>query len=159
MIFRNILKWQKDIYKLPEVGMILDIMSISLISYRPSVDYTPPNIVLILIDDIGYGDLGCYGSTIQQTPNIDKLAATGIRFTDFHSNGCVCSPTRAALLTGQYQQRSGIESAIGFTKDAGIPLSKTTIAELLAQDHGEVRDLAGDQPEIVTQYQKEFGNW
>ncbi len=93
----------------------------------------PPNFVIILLDDIGYGDLGCYGNKKHQTPHIDKLAAEGLLFTDFHTNGCVCSPTRAALLTGQYQQRSGIESAIGFTKDKGMPLRKTTIAEPLRE--------------------------
>lgn len=91
-----------------------------------------PNLVLILIDDLGYGDLGCYGNTKHQTPNLDRLAAQGLRFTDFHSNGAVCSPTRAALLTGQYPQRHGIEVAIGFTRDEGLPLDRTTIAEVLA---------------------------
>ncbi|MBI4622437.1 MAG: sulfatase-like hydrolase/transferase [Verrucomicrobia bacterium] len=91
-----------------------------------------PNVVLVLIDDLGYGDLGCYGNTRHRTPHLDRLAAEGIRFTDFHSNGAVCSPTRAALLTGQYPQRSGIEAAIGFTLTEGVPLEKTTIAELLA---------------------------
>jgi arylsulfatase A-like enzyme len=64
-----------------------------------------PNIVLILADDLGYGSLGCYGNTEVKTPNIDGLAASGMRFTDFHSNGALCSPTRAALMTGRYQQR------------------------------------------------------
>ncbi len=64
-----------------------------------------PNIVLILADDLGYGSLGCYGNGEVKTPHIDKLAASGIRFTDFHSNGVLCSPTRAALLTGRYPQR------------------------------------------------------
>jgi len=92
----------------------------------------PPNILLILIDDLGYGDLACYGSPLHQTPHLDRLAAAGMTFTDFHSNGAVCSPTRAALMTGQYQQRSGIEAAIGFTLDEGMPLGKTALAELLA---------------------------
>jgi arylsulfatase A-like enzyme len=65
-----------------------------------------------LADDLGYGGIGCYGNTSIKTPNIDALAANGIRFTDFHSNGSVCSPTRAALLTGKYQQRSGLEGVI-----------------------------------------------
>lgn len=64
-----------------------------------------PNIVLIMADDLGYGSLGCYGGSQFKTPNIDQLAAGGMRFTDFHSNGAVCSPTRAALLTGRYPQR------------------------------------------------------
>jgi arylsulfatase A len=60
-----------------------------------------PNIVMILIDDMGYADLSCYGSKAHRTPHIDRLAAEGMRFTDFHSNGAVCSPTRAAFLTGR----------------------------------------------------------
>jgi arylsulfatase A len=64
-----------------------------------------PNIVLIMADDLGYGALGCYGNKEIKTPNIDALAATGIRFSDFHSNGAMCTPTRAALMTGRYQQR------------------------------------------------------
>ncbi len=64
-----------------------------------------PNVVLILADDLGYGSLACYGNTAVKTPNIDRLAASGMRFTDFHSNGALCSPTRAALMTGRYQQR------------------------------------------------------
>jgi arylsulfatase A len=96
-------------------------------------DTDRPNIVLIVVDDLGYGDLGCYGNRLHKTPNMDRLASGGMRFTDFHTNGPVCSPTRAALMTGQYQQRSGVESAIGFTLDEGLPLAKTTLAELLAQ--------------------------
>jgi arylsulfatase A-like enzyme len=64
-----------------------------------------PNIVLIMADDLGYGSLGCYGNKQVKTPNIDRLAANGIRLTDYHSNGSLCTPTRAALLTGRYQQR------------------------------------------------------
>ncbi len=71
-----------------------------------------PNIVLILADDLGYGDLSCYGSKDIQTPNIDRLAESGIRFTNFYSNSPVCSPTRAALLTGQYPDRVGVPGVI-----------------------------------------------
>ncbi len=91
------------------------------------------NIVLIVVDDLGYGDLGSYGNTRHETPHMDRLAATGMVFNDFHANGPVCSPTRAALMTGQYQQRSGIESAIGFVKDEGVPLNRVTIAEILSE--------------------------
>lgn len=66
-----------------------------------------PNFVVILLDDVGYGDLGSYNGAIA-TPNIDALAAQGMRFTDFHSNGAVCTPTRAALMTGRYPQRAGL---------------------------------------------------
>ncbi len=66
----------------------------------------PPNVVLIFADDLGYGDLGCYGATKVQTPNIDRLAAEGRRFTDAHSASAVCTPSRYALLTGQYPLRA-----------------------------------------------------
>ena len=71
-----------------------------------------PNVVLIMADDLGYNDLGCYGNTEIKTPHLDRLAADGVRFTDYHSNGAVCSPTRAALLTGRYQQRAGIGGVV-----------------------------------------------
>jgi arylsulfatase A-like enzyme len=73
-----------------------------------------PNIVLILVDDMGYGDLGCYGHPKAKTPVIDRLAKQGVRFTQHYANGPECSPTRTALLTGRYQQRAGgLECAIG----------------------------------------------
>ena len=61
-----------------------------------------PNVVLIITDDVGYGDLGSYGAPDIKTPNIDRLAREGVRFTDFYSNGQVCTPTRAALISGRY---------------------------------------------------------
>ncbi|MCB9784201.1 MAG: sulfatase-like hydrolase/transferase [Candidatus Omnitrophica bacterium] len=95
----------------------------------------PPNIVMILGDDVGYGDLGCYGSEINKTPNIDKLADHGLRLTDFHTNGPMCSPTRAALLTGNYQQRYGKRLDRALTHDPGpengLPPEAVTIAEVL----------------------------
>ena len=71
-----------------------------------------PNIVFILADDIGYGDFGCYGATKVKTPNVDELARRGIRFTDAHSPAAVCTPTRYALLTGQYAFRNPLGSHI-----------------------------------------------
>ncbi len=71
-----------------------------------------PNIIVIMADDLGYGDLGGYYGGQANTPNLNRLAQEGMLFTDFHSNGPMCSPTRAALLTGRYQQRLGIESAL-----------------------------------------------
>jgi arylsulfatase A-like enzyme len=94
---------------------ILRVFAVLLLAFgaTPSVSRAEkPNIVVILADDLGYGDLGCYGSTRVKTPHIDRMAREGMRFTDFHSNGSTCSPTRAALLTGRYQQRAGIESAL-----------------------------------------------
>ena len=93
-----------------------------------------PNIILIMADDLGYGDISCYGSTKINTPNIDALADGGMKFTDYHSNCPVCSPTRAALLTGRYQQRAGIEGVIyakGPARQTGLALEETTFAEVL----------------------------
>jgi arylsulfatase A len=95
----------------------------------------PPNIVLIMADDLGYGDLGCYGSGSNRTPHIDALAKGGLRFKDFHASGPMCSPTRAATMTGLYQQRFGAEfdSALSGVsdRDTGLPLEAVTIAEVL----------------------------
>ena len=95
-----------------------------------------PNVVLILADDLGYGDMGCYGNPHIRTPNLDRLAASGVRFTDFHSSGPVCSPTRAGLMTGRYQQRCGITEVItaAGTRDNGLdPATQTTFAKQLKQ--------------------------
>jgi arylsulfatase len=93
-----------------------------------------PNIVLILFDDLGYGDLGCYGSSIR-TPNIDKLATDGIRFTNLDSADPVCSPSRAALLTGRYPTRVGVPRVL-FPKDTGgLNLDEKTLANV-AKEQG-----------------------
>ncbi|MFW6163755.1 MAG: sulfatase-like hydrolase/transferase [Planctomycetota bacterium] len=102
----------------------------------------PPNIVFILSDDQGYGDLGCYGAPDLRTPHIDGLAAQGVRFTHYYANGPECTPTRTALMTGRYQQRvGGLECAIGTTNvgryddairlaeahDLGLPVSESVL--------------------------------
>jgi arylsulfatase A-like enzyme len=91
----------------------------------------PPNVVLILADDLGYGDLSCYGATGWKTPNLDKLAADGVRFTDFYVAQAVCSASRTALLTGCYPNRVGILGALGPQSQHGIHDDETTIAEVL----------------------------
>lgn len=95
-------------------------------------EFLSPNIILIMADDLGYGDIGCFGNEKIQTPFLDKLASEGLKFTDFHSNGAVCSPTRAALLTGRYQQRSGLEGVIyakGETRQTGLDIGEITFAD------------------------------
>lgn len=94
---------------------------------------TRPNIVLILADDLGYGDLGCYGSRLNRTPNIDRIAADGMLFTDFYSASPVSSPSRAALLTGRYPVRMGINDVFFPESLTGIPPSETTLGEALQQ--------------------------
>jgi arylsulfatase A len=90
----------------------------------------PPNIVFIYADDLGYGDLGCYGSSIL-TPNLDRMAAEGVRFTQFYSANPVCSPSRAALLTGRYPTRVGVPRVLMPKDTTGLPDSETTIAQML----------------------------
>ncbi len=90
----------------------------------------PPNIVFILCDDLGYGDLGCYGSKIP-TPNLDRMAASGIRFTNFSSADPVCSPSRAALLTGRYPTRVGVPHVFFPQDKGGMNLDEVTLANVL----------------------------
>ena len=114
----------------------------------PALFAAQPNIVFILADDFGYGDPGCMGCKDIATPNIDRLAAEGVKFTDFYANAPVCTPTRAGFMTGRWQQRCGLEFAFGYqveqfrrVKDAwvpepdihalGLPLGETTIAQRL----------------------------
>jgi len=103
-----------------------------------------PNIVLIMADDLGYGDLSGYGNTTILTPNLDKMAREGMKFTDFHSNGAVCSPTRAALLTGKYQQRVGIEGVVTAKshRNVGLALNEVTFADAMKQE-GYVTGMMG----------------
>lgn len=90
----------------------------------------PPNLVIIFCDDLGYGDLGCYGSSIR-TPNLDRMAAEGMRFMQHLSASPVCSPSRASLLTGRYPTRVGVPRVL-FPKDTtGLPKDELTLAELL----------------------------
>ena len=90
-----------------------------------------PNVIIILADDLGCGDMSLYDGWIE-TPRIDKMAREGVRFTDFHSNSSVCSPTRVALMTGRYQQRIGIVDVIvGYRDKEGLEPSEVTIPRLM----------------------------
>jgi arylsulfatase A-like enzyme len=112
---------------------LITLIAVFFCSCLPK-DFGRPNIILIMADDLGYGDIGCYGNDKINTPALDKLASEGLRFTDYHSNGSVCSPTRAALLTGRYQQRSGLEGVIyadGESRQTGLDVDELTIADYL----------------------------
>jgi hypothetical protein len=93
----------------------LGIIAATAVAFvRPQVPATVrPNIVLIMSDDMGYADLSSYGATDIKTPNIDSLGRDGVRLTDFYANGVLCSPTRAGLINGRYQQRYLIDNVVG----------------------------------------------
>ena len=93
----------------------------------------PPNIVIIFTDDQGYADVGCFGAVGFETPNLDRMASEGRRFTNFHVAQAVCSASRAALLTVCYPNRIGIAGALGPGSRHGINSSEMTIAEMLKQ--------------------------
>jgi arylsulfatase A len=94
-----------------------------------------PNVVLIMTDDAGYGDFGSYGATDVKTPNLDRLAREGVRFTDFYANAPSCTPTRAGLITGRYQQRVALEYPLGMQRpadfDRGLPVTGRSLPQLL----------------------------
>src|SRR4051794_38343436 len=101
-----------------------------------SADKAKPNIVVILADDLGYGDLGCQGCPDVPTPHIDTIAKNGVRFTNGYVSCPVCGPTRAGLMTGRYQQPFGHElNPAGSPKQAeayyGLPLTEKTMADYL----------------------------
>lgn len=91
-----------------------------------------PNFIVIYCDDLGYGDLGCFGSDVMKTPYLDQLAEEGVRFTNWYSNSPVCSPSRAALLTGRYPANAGVTGILpGKRGTAGLPQDKKTLAAML----------------------------
>lgn len=105
-----------------------------------------PNVVLIITDDMGHGDLSLTGATDIRTPNLDALAGAGVRFTDFYSNGPLCTPTRAALISGRYQQRVGLEEALSNASTAhverGLAARGTSLPQLV-KNQGYATGLIG----------------
>jgi arylsulfatase A-like enzyme len=118
--------------------------------WTPSGDAQPdratrPNVVLIMTDDMGWADLGSYGATDIRTPNLDRLASQGLRLTDFYANGTTCSPTRAGLISGRYQQRYGIEAPLSGAEragDRGLSATGSSLPQLL-KNHGYSTALIG----------------
>lgn len=97
---------------------------------KPVFAAAPPNVVLIFADDLGYGDLGCYGATDIQTPNIDRLAREGLRLTSFYVAQPVCTASRAALMTGCYSNRVGMSGALNHTSQTGIHPNEVLLSDL-----------------------------
>jgi arylsulfatase A-like enzyme len=119
-----------------------------------------PNFVVIMVDDMGYAGVSCFGNPYFETPEIDRLAREGMRLTDFHSSGTVCSPTRAGLLTGRYQQRAGIEAVIHPVSDhpehrKGLKKGEVTFAETL-KGAGYATGLVGKWHQGYTEVSEEY---
>jgi uncharacterized sulfatase len=92
-----------------------------------------PNIVLVFMDDMGYGDMGCFGGTVVQTPRMDQIAERGIKFRHMYSPASTCTPSRASLLTGRYAQRVGLPRVIFPHEGEGLPAWERTLPELLRE--------------------------
>jgi arylsulfatase A-like enzyme len=120
----------------------LSILAV-LVAATPSAAQTKPNVVLIVMDDVGYGDYGSYGGPDIKTPNIDRLARDGVRFTDFYA-APTCTPTRAALITGRYQQRVALEAPLPSPPAGGrgLPATGRSLPQLL-KNNGYATGLVG----------------
>jgi arylsulfatase A-like enzyme len=140
--------------------LLLPQVALAAASSRPP----RPNVVIVLTDDQGFADLGCYGATGFQTPNLDRMAREGMRFLDFYVASSVCSPSRAALMTGCYPQRVGLPVVLEADSAIGLNSREETIAELL-QQAGYATGLIGkwhlgDRPEFLPTrhgFQEYFG--
>ena len=109
------------------------VATVSVLAARPAPAQQPrqPNVILLLADDLGYADLGCYGHPVIRTPRLDRLAAEGVRFTQFYAAAPVCSPSRAGIMTGRNPNRLGIRDWIPLDSGIFLKTEETTFAELL----------------------------
>jgi arylsulfatase/arylsulfatase A len=112
--------------------LALPLLPVFLAACQPVYD-GPPNVVLILADDLGWQDVGVYGATGFATPSLDRMAAEGMRFTSFYAPNAACSPTRAAIMTGSYAPRVGIPEVLSPRSRRGLGPAEVTIAELLRE--------------------------
>lgn len=113
------------------VIVFMVVLSLGIADASQPVGTRPPNIVLIFADDLGYADIGSFGAVDYKTPNLDRMAAEGMRLTNFYVAQAVCSASRAALLTGCYPNRIGIQGALDHRANYGISANEMTIADLL----------------------------
>lgn len=120
--------------------LCLAILCPAIPAARTAAPARKPNIVFILVDDMGYGDLSCFGAKAIRTPNLDRMAAEGLKLTSFYATSPVCTPSRAALLTGRYAARMGagqmnLANVLFPTHKTGLPQTETTVARAL-KNHG-----------------------
>jgi arylsulfatase A-like enzyme len=139
--------------------LIVSVILLTACDATPVTSDRPPNFIIILCDDLGYGDIGPFGSTVHHTPNLDRMAQDGRRFTDFYVTAGVCTPTRASLMTGCYPQRVGLhenergQGVLFPANERGLNPDEITIAEIL-KARGYATGMVGkwhlgDQPEFL----------
>ena len=112
---------------------LFGLLALAVLLPGASPHEPPPNVVIIFIDDMGYADIGPFGAKGYATPNLDRMAKEGRKFTDFYVTTAVCSASRAGLLTGCYNVRVSIMGALGPKSRTGINESETTLAEICKQ--------------------------
>ena len=117
---------------LSRIALVL-IVILAAVTSASAAPAALPNVVLIFCDDMAYADIGSYGAKGYKTPNLDRLARQGVKFTDFYVAQPVCSASRAALLTGCYPNRVGIKGALGPQSKIGLNTNEVTIAEMLKE--------------------------
>jgi len=129
---------------------LFSFVFLTLLAFNASSAPKPPNIVVIFADDLGYGDVGCYGATKVRTPNIDRLASQGRRFTDAHSASAVCTPSRYALVTGEYPMRVNLFPPVFLKVGLRIDPEKETVADVMKR--------AGYATACIGKWHLGFGN-
>lgn len=128
---------QRSVKITKPLAILFFLIAVNLpLSEPASAAQRQPNIIFIYADDLGYGDLGCYGAQAIKTPNLDRMAAEGLRLTNFYSVSPVCTPSRAALMTGRYAARMGIQqmhlsNVLTYQDQTGVPTNETLISEAL----------------------------
>ncbi len=155
-------------YKLLTCFIFCAILFTKIQAQKTANKTEQPNVILLLVDDLGWTDLSCYGSTFYQTPNIDKLSKQGIKFTNAYASCNVCSPSRASILTGKYPARLHVTDWIkGYDKPYAklsppnwsqfLPLEETTIAEVLKKQNYATASIGkwhlGDDPKYYPEHQ------
>jgi len=149
------MRWSAAFLFAGVVPLALALVAPSAMAQRPVDNRQKPNVVLIMTDDVGYGDIGCYGAHDIRTPNIDRLAHQGVKLTDFYASH-QCTPTRAALISGRYPQRVRLERSLGstgYSLELGLPATGRTLPRLL-KNHGYATALIG---KWHLGYKPEFG--
>ena len=126
-----LVKKMKKLFPRPVLSAVLTIMMLGLFISSTAAVEQPPNVILIYTDDQGTVDLNCYGAWDLVPPELDKLATQGVRFSQFYAAAPVCSPSRAAVLTGRFPQRAGVPGNVSSQPGGtGMPSSQITMAEM-----------------------------